>query len=197
MLIVSVDPSLSKMAVVVWRDDIPVAWRVFRTGESKCKKKLQSVQYFDSVHKQINYLTTEVISFIKLHGKPDYIFSEGLSFGSKGDRTRDLAMVYGVFVEKCHVDLGLDFDKIIAYAPTSIKAVARDFLPKEEQTFLNDKGKPLKIVMDKPMMMSIAEKLHPEVLKGYVKSAASEKAGYEDLSDAVMVFYTGKTKLKI
>ena len=55
MLIVSVDPSLSKMAVVVWRDDVPVAWRVFRTGESKCKKKLQSVQYFDSVHKQINY----------------------------------------------------------------------------------------------------------------------------------------------
>ena len=197
MLIVSVDPSLSKMAIIVWRDDVPVAWNVFRTGDSKCKKKLNSVNYFGSIHEQINYLTSEVISFIKLHGKPDYIFSEGLSFGSKGDRTRDLAMVYGVFVEKCHVDLGLDFDKIIAYAPTSIKAIARDFLPKEEQTFLNDKGKPLKIVMDKPMMMSFAEKLHPEVLKGYVKSAASEKAGYEDLSDAVMVYYTGKAKLNI
>ena len=197
MLIVSVDPSLSKMAVVIWRDGVPVAWNVFRTGDSKCKKKLNSVNYFGSIHEQINYLTSEVISFIKLHGKPDYIFSEGLSFGSKGDRTRDLAMVYGVFVEKCHVDLGLDFDKIIAYAPTSIKAIARDFLPKEEQTFLNDKGKPLKIVMDKPMMMSIAEKLHPEVLKGYVKSAASEKAGYEDLADAAMVYYTGKAKLNI
>jgi len=45
--------------------------------------------------------------------------------------------------------------------------------------------------------MSIAEKLHPEVLKGYVKSAASEKAGSEDLSDSILVFYTGKTKLNI
>lgn len=195
MLIVSVDPSLSKMAVIVWRDDVPVAWKVFRTGESKCKKKLNSVKYFGSIHEQINYLTSEVISFIKHHGKPDYIFIEGLSFGSKGDRTRDLAMNYGVFVEKCHIDLELDFDRIKSYAPTSIKAVARDYLPKEEQTTLNDKGKPLKVTMDKNMMMSVAEKLHHEVLKGYVKSAASEKAGYEDLADAIMVFYTGKSKL--
>ena len=197
MLIVSVDPSLSKMAVVIWRDDVPVAWNVFRTGDSKCKKKLNSVKYFGSIHEQINYLTSEVISFIKLHGKPDYIFSEGLSFGSKGDRTRDLAMNYGVFVEKCHIDLELDFDRIKSYAPTSIKAVARDYLPKEDQTVLNDKGKQLKVTMDKNMMMSVAEKLHPEVLRGYVKSAASEKAGYEDLADAIMVFYTGKSKLNI
>ena len=106
-------------------------------------------------------------------------------------------MNYGVFVEKCHIDLGLDFDRIKSYAPTSIKAVARDYLPKEKQTTLNDKGKPLKVTMDKNMMMSVAEKLHPEVLKGYVKSAASEKAGSEDLCDAIMVFYTGKSKLNL
>ena len=127
MLIVSCDPSISKFACIVWRDGVPVAWRVFRTGEAKCKKKLQSVQYFDSVAQQIHYLTTEVISFIKHHGNPDYLFCEGLSFGSKGDRTRDLAMVYGVFVEKCHVELGLDFNKIIAYPTMTKKHIVNIF----------------------------------------------------------------------
>ena len=47
-VIVSCDTSTSKFAVVVWIDGKPVDRKVFKTGETKVKKKLKSVTYFDN-----------------------------------------------------------------------------------------------------------------------------------------------------
>jgi len=196
LLIVSADTSLSKFSVIIWRDGVPVNHHLFRTGEAKCKKKLQSVKYFDNMHEQVNWLSNQVIDFIKLHGKPDKIFLEGLSFASSGNQSRNLAAIFSVFVDKVHEQLRLSFDDIVAIPPTSIKARAREFLPEEEQWFINEKGKKAKCVMNKDVMIKVAEQLHPELLKGLVKSAASEHSGKEDTADAIMVYYAGIQKFK-
>jgi len=191
MLVVSCDTSLSKFAVIIWRDNFPVAWKVFRTGEEKCKKKLNNVKYFSDIKEQINWLSEEVIDYIKIHGKPDKVYLEGLAMNAMGNQAKNLAMIYGVFVDKLHKDLNIDFKYIVPIPPTQVKAVARTFLDESEQHILVDKKKKT-VKMDKNKMMELAERLHPEILEGYVKSAASEKAGKEDLSDAILVYYTGK-----
>ena len=91
--------------------------------------------------------------------------------------------------------LGLDFKDITPIPPTVIKATARTFYPLEEQTYTNTKGKVSKKEIGKPEVMFIANQLHPEVLEGYSKSASSEKAGYEDLSDALICYYAYKKGL--
>ena len=45
--VLSIDPSLAKCAVVVWNDNVPVFWDVFKSGGIECKKKLKSVTYFE------------------------------------------------------------------------------------------------------------------------------------------------------
>lgn len=194
MLIVSVDTSLSKFATIIWKDGVPVIHKLFRTGKDKTKKKLKSVKYFDNLAEQINWLSNEVISFIKLHGKPDKVYLEGLSFGSSGNASRDLASIYALFVDKLHEKVGMDFCDIEAIPPTTIKAVARTFLPLEEQTEINAKGKQVKRVMSKDLMITVAEELHPEILEGLVKSAASEHSGKEDMSDAILCYYAGQKR---
>ena len=193
-VIVSCDTSLSKFAVVVWIDGKPIDRKVFKTGETKVKKKLKSVTYFDNKIEQINWITNEVIKFIEPY-KPQKICLESLSFSSIGNQTRNLAGVYHVFCDKLVEVLGLDFSDITPIPPTVIKATARTFYPLEEQTYTNTKGKTSKKEIGKPEVMFIANQLHPEVLEGYSKSASSEKAGYEDLSDALLCYYAYKKGL--
>jgi len=193
-VIVSCDTSTSKFAVVVWIDGKPIDRKVFKTGETKVKKKLKSVTYFDNKIEQINWITNEVIKFIEPY-KPQKVCLESLSFSSIGNQTRNLAGVYHVFCDKLVEVLGLDFKDITPIPPTVIKATARTFYPLEEQTYTNTKGKVSKKEIGKPEVMFIANQLHPEVLEGYSKSASSEKAGYEDLSDALICYYAYKKGL--
>lgn len=127
-------------------------------------------------------------------GVPKKVYLEGLSFMSKGDQTRNLAMVYGVFVDKIHEQFGLDWMDIVSVAPTSIKAVTRKFYKPEDQHTLNEKGKKVLRPIGKEEVMEIAESLHPEVLEGLIKSSHSERSGKEDLSDALMAMYAGLIK---
>lgn len=167
---------------------------MFRTGNSKVKQKLKSVSYFDSTEGQVNFLTNSVVAYIKEIGVPKRVYLEGLSFMSKGDQTRNLAMVYGVFVDKLHEQFGLDWKDIVPVAPTSIKAVTRKFYKPEDQYSINTKGKKILRPIGKEEVIEIAETLHPDVLYGLVKSSHSERSGKEDLSDALMVMYAGLIK---
>ena len=84
-VIVSCDTSTSKFAVVVWIDGKPIDRKVFKTGETKVKKKLKSVTYFDNKIEQINWITNEVIKFIEPY-KPQKVCLESLSFSSIGNQ---------------------------------------------------------------------------------------------------------------
>ena len=76
---------------------------------------------------------------------------------SKGDQTRNLAMVYGVFVDKLHEQFGLDWKQITPVAPTSLKAVVRKFYKEEDQYILNTKGKKVLRPIGKDEIIEIEE----------------------------------------
>lgn len=130
-------------------------------------------------------------------GKPSKVYLEGLAFMSQGDQTRNLAMVYGVFVDKLHETFGLEWSNIYPVPPTSLKATTRKFYPEDEQ-YVEKKTKTgtkkgLRSI-GKDEVIEIAQSLHPDVLYGLVKSSNSERSGKEDLSDAIMVMYSGLVK---
>jgi hypothetical protein len=80
------------------------------------------------------------------------------------------------------MERGFPITNICLVAPTSAKAFARDFLPEEERTTLNAKGKPVKVKMDKPMMIKAVEQVDSDLLKGVTLTD-----GKADLADAYMI----------
>ena len=62
--VLSIDQSLSKCAVVVWNDNVPVFWDVFKSGGIECKKKLKSVTYFEKEVDKIDFISDNIISVV-------------------------------------------------------------------------------------------------------------------------------------
>ena len=178
MKLLSIDQSLSKAAVVIWDNNIPVSRNVIRTGKSDCKKKVENVNYFDTTIEQIIYIVESFIDIVK-HEKPDVICCEGLAFGAMGDQTRNLAGLYFCMLYKLK-ELGYTENvNFHVVTPTKNKAYARTLLPE-----LVDK-KEKKVKMDKKVMIQLAEETWPEMLDGYKNSG--KDAGREDISDALHI----------
>lgn len=186
--VLSIDPSLAKCAVVVWNDNVPVFWDVFKSGGIECKKKLKSVTYFEKEVDKIDFISDNIISIVHKYNIEKVIL-EGLALNAVGNATRSLAGLYYVLLYKLkQLDL-VEPEDIIVISPTQVKSKARLLMENNgELETINDKGKAKKskIKMDKQIMTSIAEQYWPQVLDGYKNSG--ENAGKEDLSDACLIY---------
>ena len=186
--VLSIDPSIAKCAVVVWNDNKPVFWDVFKSGGIECKKKLKSVTYFEKEVDKIDFISDNIISVVNEYNIEKVIL-EGLALNAVGNATRSLAGLYYVLLYKLkQLDL-VEPENIIVISPTQVKSKARLLMENNgELETINDKGKTKKskIKMDKQIMISIAEQYWPQVLDGYKNSG--ENAGKEDLSDACLIY---------
>ena len=196
--VLSIDPSIAKCAVIVWQNNEPIYWNVFKSGGTECKKKLKSVTYFDKEVDKIDFISDNVIELVKEYNVEKVIL-EGLALNAVGNATRSLAGLYYVLLHKLkQLDL-VEPENIVVISPTQVKSKARVLMENNgEVETVNDKGKvkKSKIKMDKQVMTSIAEQHWPQVLEGYKNSG--ENAGKEDLSDACLVYnaYLQKQKDK-
>ncbi len=189
MRVISADQSLSKFAYIVWEGNKVLQKGIIRTGNSGVKTKKKDVNYFDTTEEQVLFICEEFQKVCEEH-KPSIIVLEGLSFGSVGTATRDLAgLFYSLKLYYKMLEL-LEFNQWIAYAPTSIKSLARESLDEEKQTEISSKtGKPKKVKMDKKLMVEAAiNHLGEEFFKGLNYSN-----GKDDLADA---FWLGMKYLK-
>ena len=186
--VLSIDPSIAKCAVVVWNDNVPIFWDVFKSGGVECKKKLKSVTYFEKEVDKIDFISENIISLVNKYNVEKVII-EGLALNAVGNATRSLAGLYYVLLYKLkQLDL-VEPENIIVISPTQVKSKARLLMENNgELETINDKGKikKSKIKMDKQIMTSIAEQYWPQVLDGYKNSG--ENAGKEDLSDACLIY---------
>lgn len=186
--VLSIDQSLAKCAVVVWNDNVPVFWDVFKSGGIECKKKLKSVTYFEKEVDKIDFISDNIISVVNEYNVEKVIL-EGLALNAVGNATRSLAGLYYVLLHKLkQLDL-VEPEDIVVISPTQVKSKARLLMENNgELETINDKGKTKKskIKMDKQVMISIAEQHWPQVLEGYKNSG--ENAGKEDLSDACLIY---------
>ena len=186
--VLSIDPSIAKCAVVVWNDNVPVFWDVFKSGGIECKKKLKSVTYFEKEVDKIDFISDNIISVVNEYDVEKVIL-EGLALNAVGNATRSLAGLYYVLLHKLkQLDL-VEPENIVVISPTQVKSKARLLMENNgEVETVNDKGKvkKSKIKMDKQVMISIAEQHWPQVLEGYKNSG--ENAGKEDLSDACLIY---------
>jgi hypothetical protein len=186
--VLSIDQSLAKCAVVVWNDNVPVFWDVFKSGGIECKKKLKSVTYFEKEVDKIDFISDNIISVVNEYNVEKVII-EGLALNAVGNATRSLAGLYYVLLYKLkQLDL-VEPEDIVVISPTQVKSKARLLMENNgEFETINDKGKTKKskIKMDKQVMISIAEQYWPQVLEGYKNSG--ENAGKEDLSDACLIY---------
>lgn len=186
--VLSIDPSIAKCAVVVWNDNVPIFWDVFKSGGIECKKKLKSVTYFEKEVDKIDFISDNIISVVNEYNVEKVIL-EGLALNAVGNATRSLAGLYYVLLHKLkQLDL-VEPENIVVISPTQVKSKARVLMENNgEVETVNDKGKvkKSKIKMDKQIMISIAEQYWPQVLDGYKNSG--ENAGKEDLSDACLIY---------
>ncbi len=186
--VLSIDQSIAKCAVIVWQNNEPIYWNVFKSGGTECKKKLKSVTYFDKEVDKIDFISDNVIELVKEYNVEKVIL-EGLALNAVGNATRSLAGLYYVLLHKLkQLDL-VEPEDIIVISPTQVKSKARLLMENNgEVETVNDKGKvkKSKIKMDKHVMTSIAEQHWPQVLDGYKNSG--ENAGKEDLSDSCLIY---------
>ncbi len=187
----SVDQSLSKCSIIIWVDDIDDYSCILKTGASKVKKKLKSVNYFDTIEEQIHFICEGFVDLVK-EFKPEAIVFEGLSFASAGDATRNLAGLFHCLIERVHSDCGIPLSNIHKVAPTTLKKFARGYLPEQEQRV----GAKL-CKMDKKMMVRAAECAGGgQWLDDLVMSASSERGGKDDVADAYLMGLYFKNKIR-
>lgn len=186
--VLSIDPSIAKCAVVVWNDNVPIFWDVFKSGGIECKKKLKGVTYFEKEVDKIDFISENIISLVHEYNI-ERVILEGLALNAVGNATRSLAGLYYVLLYKLkQLDL-VEPEDIVVISPTQVKSKARLLMENngEVETINNNgKVKKSKIKMDKQIMISIAEQHWPQVLGGYKNSG--EKAGREDLADACLIY---------
>lgn len=183
--IIAVDQSLSGFAYTVYHCGDIAEYGVIRTGSSSNKTKHDTVNYFCTVEEQIHYICKEFFKIVDTYDPDKFIF-EALSYGSVGNASRDLAMLLGGVVESLFMVYNYTVQDIVFYQPTKLKAFARTLLPEDEQTTFNSKNKPVKIKMDKNMMVkAVSYSAGEEYLKGY--SMSGKYKGKDDLADSYLL----------
>ena len=133
-MIIAIDQSLSKCAIVVLNGSEIVSKEVIRTGSASVKTRKKSVVYFPDVHDQINFIVTHMLNTI-VAVDPTHIVFEALAFGASGNATRDLACLYGAMRSAIEVSSVITniYPKVHEISPSALKKYARDLLPENEQ----------------------------------------------------------------
>lgn len=185
--LLSVDQSMSKTAYVFWYGGDIVAKGVIRTGSYASKNQPKGVAHFHTLDEQMYFISCRLIDVLNEHVKdwntPLNIVFEGLSFGSVGNATRNLAGLYFVLRQAFFVQCDVMFDNMSDLAPTTLKAYARPYLPERLQTEIGKTGKPIKVKMTKKLMVQAAEAIKgKEFFEGLNMST-----GRDDLADALFL----------
>ncbi|QYC52462.1 hypothetical protein [Salmonella phage SSBI34] len=181
MRVLSIDQSMASCAYTILEDGVPIFKEVLHTTGSGTPKPWQVK--FDHPVQQMQYIADKIAGVAKSF-KAEYVVLESLSFGSAGNATRDLAGLFFI-IQLTLLNSGFTMDKIHTVAPTSVKSWARNQLPGQDQEYLNEKGKMVKIKMGKDEMMKVCEMLNPGFLDGYTKSG--KNGGSTDLADAYLI----------
>ena len=182
--IIGCDQSLSKSAFTVLKDGKIILKDLAKTGDINCKgKKFDSVEYFENNHQRIHHVCDYLISLVEEH-YPCYVVWEGISYGSVGDATRNLAMLYGAMYERL-LEYGFNETKILIYPPTKVKAYEREWL-QEDKKYVTTGTKTTFGKMDKKLVEEAVRcKLGQQYLDGY--KASGEHAGIDDIADSAVL----------
>lgn len=182
----AIDQSLSCTAYTIYYDDkkVIVDKGVIRTGSTDAKTKYDPdvVEYCDTVMERVFHIASHLSYISREYGVNKWVL-ESLSYGSVGNATRDLAILYGAITFCLMREVGAIADDIVSYAPTTLKAYARTLLPEAEQTELNGKGKPIKVKMNKKMMVKAVEGVVGQDYFGDYRMSG-KNAGLNDLADS-------------
>ncbi len=179
--VITIDQSLAKFAWMIWEDGKYVDYGVWKTGSSSAKTKKKDVVYLNTPEERIEYLSGKLLDLV-ITTDPEMIISEGLSFGSMGDATRQLAGLF--YTMKYATGEYVEYDQWLAYAPTSLKAFAREYLPEGDKLETSKKtGKEVKVKMDKKLMVKAARQREGEEFL----SQYNYSTGLDDLADAYWI----------
>lgn len=197
MKILGIDQSFAKCAFVLLDGDEFPIYQLIKTGDSKVKKKLPNVCYFDDTHDQIHYII-EKFGVILDEYQPDLVVFEDLALGAMGNQTRNLAMLLGAMVEEV-MRRDIDYSKV---KPTTLKSYSRSLLPEEQQIALDSMGRPIrtkqglkKRKMEKKDMVEVVRHLWgQDYLSEYRYSGVH--AGLDDISDGSLLAHYGKETQK-
>lgn len=172
---------MSSCAYVVFEEDKVIHKDVIRTGSTSSKgKQKPNVSYFNTEVEQMAFICKEISTVVQQF-EIDHVVMESLSLGSIGSATRTLAGLFYCINYTLLLDM-FPVKNIHTIAPTQVKSFAREFLSEDERTTINDKGKTVKIKMDKKEMVRVAEKLDNDLLSGYTMSS-----GKSDIADAYLI----------
>ena len=196
-MIIAIDQSLSKCAIVVLNGSEIVSKEIIRTGSASVKTRKKGVVYFHDVHDQINFIVTHMLNTI-VNVDPTHIVFEALAFGASGNATRDLACLYGAMRSAIEVSSVITniYPKVHEISPSALKKYARDLLPENEQFEKDSNGEYLTLAskrkggdnrklikMDKKLMVRAVELKHGEELL----SDYNYSNGKDDLADAILI----------
>lgn len=199
-VLLSIDQSLTHTACVVWHNNKPVHKVVLRTQSTSAKEKKPGAVSFATAAERIDWICKQVRYYIHTH-HVDTVVMEGLSFGSRGDATRELAgLFYGLEIMLWDALADCENDglfKVYTVTPTTAKKFARSHLPEglafEEQKKLDKKTgkehtvkKP--VTMDKKLMVKACDYAEPGFLDDY-----NLTKGKADLADA---YWIGRSHLE-
>lgn len=191
MKVLGIDQSLAKAAFIQMEEGNVKKVSLSKTGKSSVKTKRKDTTYYDNLHEQVHHVCLELRSQVESF-EPDWVVFESLSFGSVGSATRDLAVLFGALRETL-VLIGYK-DKVLEYAPTSLKSYARDFLKPERQVDgVLKTGKPKKVKMDKKLMVEAVREIYGE---GYLKEY-NYSSGLDDLADATLLAHKAYYEKKV
>lgn len=144
-----IDQSYTKTAIVILNDDYLDNFVILSSDKDM------------DIFTRCWDLTNKISEFVLLH-KPDNINIEGISFGSRGDQTRNLSgLQFSIINRLRFVD---KFSNINLIAPTTLKK------------FATGNGR-----SDKKLMI---EALPPDVLDRFKDAGYKRANGLEDLADA-------------
>ena len=85
---------------------------------------IHTIRSIDLANMIIKDLDALIIDTLKIEDYELYVCSEGLSFGSKGDATLNLATYKGVLLAKIYEHYGDNLKRLYTYAPITLKSTA-------------------------------------------------------------------------
>ena len=191
MDIIAVDQSLSCTGLCVHFENKDTPYTI-RTASSTSKSIPEGVPQFDTIEERIEYISRSILPLWSVNNA-HYVL-ESLSYGSIGNATRDLAMLVGAITTSL-LRAGVSRENIFFYTPQTLKSFMREKLPLDRQTVIGESGKPLKVKMDKKLMVQAAKTCCPEgYFDGYTMSG--KNGGLGDIADAYGLYLLHKHNLE-
>ena len=171
MRFISCDQSTSHCALVLWEDNVIVGRHLIKTVSSHAATKPKGAVDFPIITNQLNYVAYSIVDKITEFGA-EYFVYESPAQGSYGDAKSVLIVLFRTIRETIQDILKWDESKISSYAPTAVKAYARNFLPIEEQREIINKLLDEEVYMEDSIETKLLKQFR-QVQNGIIKYSNS------------------------